>query len=85
MSTLSTLEVPLDSPYARQYRGNTVIGVACLFIILQFTAVGLRFLSRRLNKTPHGLDDTFIYLGLVFCLGTDALAICKNSQVVAMI
>ena len=72
---------PDDYPpdYFEQNIGATLVAISALFIALDIIFVGLRFYSRRLNKTPWGWDDTLMCPALVLNLGTCSLTLRKST------
>ena len=69
---MATPTSPNEYPpgYFEQNIGATLVAISAVFIALDIIFVGLRFYSRRLNKTPWGWDDTLMYPALVLNLGT---------------
>ena len=59
---------------------NTVVAVACLFVFLNILFVVLRIIARRIvKKTPWFWDDYTVFLGLLFNLAIQIVAIGEQS------
>lgn len=59
---------------------NTVVAVACLFVFLNILFVILRVIARRIvKKTPWFWDDYTVFLGLLFNLAIQIVAIGEQS------
>ena len=61
--------------YAEEYSGDIALRTAIAFIVLEFTFVTLRYISRALGKLPAGPDDYLMIPARVICLGVDASSI----------
>ncbi|KAI9644955.1 hypothetical protein NHQ30_006990 [Ciborinia camelliae] len=66
----------LSPDILREYSGRQLMVVAIIFIPINIIFVFMRFFSRRLKKSPLGLDDLLVIPTLILCLTLSILAIC---------
>jgi hypothetical protein len=58
-------------------RAHVLVATAIAFFVLDVLFVGLRFWSRRIQRTKFRVDDFFIIAALVLITGTCITSICK--------
>ncbi|VUC24062.1 unnamed protein product [Clonostachys rosea] len=75
MSTNQTTAFP--EGYAEEDISNSVLVVACVFIVLEVLIVGMRLMTRLKYQSKLGLDDYLILPALVCGLGMCAVAIVE--------
>lgn len=67
----------MDFPpgYAEADVSWQIVAVGSVFIVLNTLFVGLRFVSKGINRNPLGTDDWLIIPALVFCYGVCIIGI----------
>ncbi|KAG8169977.1 hypothetical protein KVR01_000722 [Diaporthe batatas] len=60
---------PYTDPAYNPYPPSVLLGTSILFIITSIAAVGLRFYSRSLIKTPLSWDDWITIPSMLICIG----------------
>ena len=60
------------------YIGYKLVTVALVFIVLDVTCVGLKFLARHLCRARTGLDDYLALLSLLSSIAVCTVGICKS-------
>ncbi|KAE8323881.1 integral membrane protein [Aspergillus sergii] len=58
--------------FLRQSKQGLINSVSAVFIVLEVVCVALRFVSKRVGRLKLGWDDTFMILGLLFCIADAA-------------
>lgn len=61
--------------YLDENRGETLVGLAIAFLVVETICVALRFYARRIGKVAWGADDTFIVPGFILCAAVCACTI----------
>lgn len=69
--------IEYSEAYLRESEQSTLIGVTIFFITLEFIALFLRQLSKRLGGIRLGWDDVLIFLGLICCTALNACTLGK--------
>ena len=77
-ANVSTTNISFTSEYLDQDHSGGLLATSVLFIVIDISVVALRFVSRRLNKTPLGRDDFMSVPALFFCLTVCAMGIGKK-------
>ena len=68
-------DVQMSSTYLNESSTEGLLVASILFIVLDISAVALRFISRRASHTPLSRDDFLTLPALFFCLSICAMGI----------
>lgn len=55
--------------------GSAIIGTGVVFTVLSVSSVGLRFVSKRITRSPIGIDDWLLLASLAFFFASEVLVI----------
>lgn len=58
--------------------GDAIIGTGVVFTVCSVAAVGLRFVSKRITRSPIGVDDWLLLASLAFFFASEVLVIRGN-------
>ena len=74
---MSTLSSPAEqsSHYLNEYRGDTLINIAAVFITFESISVALRIYARIITTSKMGWDDMIVPLGWLANIGLCVLGI----------
>ena len=71
----------METIHGLNKNGPAIIGTGVAFAVLSVTAVGLRFLSKRMTSASYGVDDWLLLASLIIFFVAEVLVIeCTFSQ-----